>query len=44
MYNWKRSGQLEGVETNVEQIHGYCSTRDKTAGVQGRVVSPLYRC
>ena len=36
--NWKV------METGVDQLHSYCSIRDETARVQGRIVSPLYRC
>ena len=43
-YDWECGGQLESMETNVGQLHGHCSTRAETAGVQSRIVSPLYRC
>ena len=43
-YDWVRGGQLESMETNVEQLYGHCSTQDETAGVQGRIISSLYRC
>lgn len=29
-YDWERGRQLESMETNVEQLHGHCSTQDAT--------------
>ena len=35
---------MEGMETNVEQLQGHCSTWVETAGIPGRIVSPLHQC